>query len=358
MLVRWALYRIIATVVMLLPVSLLVLAVPAAAGTFSWSAETIPSTTGMLLGPAGVDVRDIAVAADGTTLYVVPGGSVSDNVVYESDDAGVSWLVRDVAIEADLVAVAPDGANMVAAIASSSPPAVHITTNGGSTWSSLGALQASGGAIATTIYDVAISTASNGVRYVAIAGKEAGNVANVWYYQLGSTAPVWKETNSLAGFGNANLVKAVAFSPNFPVDRVMVAVSEKDNEYVKLEILSLSNEKWNNSAGFTGYPVTVVGDDGITDLTSASISLTPQYLGSESDKRIAFVGLTVGGDSAARAASGIYRLDNTTRKSLKTGVNVHSLAFKILSLVPTIAILSIAVLTRCRQHPRLVQPPH
>jgi len=313
-------------------VGLLVLATPASAGTLSWSAEVIPGTAGMLLGSAGVDVRDIAVAADGTTLYVVPGDSVSDNVVYESNDAGVSWLVWDVAIEADLVAVAPDDANMVA-IASSSTPAVYVTTNGGSTWYSLGAPQQSGGTVAAAIYDVAISAVSGGVRYIAVAGEEAGNVANVWYYRFGSTVSVWKETNNLSGFGNANLVKAVAFSPDFPADRVMVAVSEKDNEYVKFEILSLSTEKWNTSAGFTDYPVAIVSDDGITDLTSASISLTPQYMGSESDKRIAFVGLTVSGDSAASATSGIYRLDNISRKLLKTGVNIHSLAFNGTSLV-------------------------
>ena len=67
----------------LLVVSLFLFAAPASAGTLAWSTEVIPSTAGNVLGPSGIDVRDIAVAANGTTIYAVPGDSTSDNVVYE-----------------------------------------------------------------------------------------------------------------------------------------------------------------------------------------------------------------------------------------------------------------------------------
>jgi len=46
----------------------------------AWSAEPIPSTIDHTLGPAGIDIRDIAVAG-GTTIYAVPGDSISDNVI-------------------------------------------------------------------------------------------------------------------------------------------------------------------------------------------------------------------------------------------------------------------------------------
>ena len=77
--------------VSLLLVSLFSWATPVSAGKLAWSAESIPGTAGVVLGPAGIDVRDIAVAADGKSIYAVPGDSVSDNVVYKSNAAGVSW---------------------------------------------------------------------------------------------------------------------------------------------------------------------------------------------------------------------------------------------------------------------------
>ncbi len=67
-------------IVMLLLVSLFTLATPVSAGTASWSAESIPGTIDDVLGPAGIDIRDIAVAAGGTTIYAVPGDSISNNV--------------------------------------------------------------------------------------------------------------------------------------------------------------------------------------------------------------------------------------------------------------------------------------
>lgn len=302
------------------------LATPASAGTASWSAEPIPDTTGNVIGPVGVDVRDIAVATGGATVYAVPGDSVSDNVVYKSTDAGVSWTVLGVEIEAELVAIATDKANMIA-IASEDASSVYLTTDGGSTWNSLGTPQASGGSAAAAIYDIVISATSDGVNYIAVAGKEAGDVANVWYFNIGAVVPSWQETNALAGFSSADVVKAVAFSPDFPSDRVLVAVTEKDSVSVDFQMLNVSSEKWNATAGYAGYPVAIASDNGITDLTSASISLDTEYAGSSTDRRIAFVGLTVDGDTAARATSGIYRLKDTSREGLKTGTNVHSLAY-------------------------------
>ena len=318
------------TVVLL--VNLFLLAAPASAGTLAWSAESIPSIADNVLGPGGIDVRDIAIAADGQTIYITPADSLPGNIIYKSTDAGLSWTELSVGAKADLVAVAPDNANMVA-IANSSTPVVYISTDGGSYWYNLGTPQESGGTAAAAIYDVAISAASDGVRCIAIAGKEAGDVANVWYFKVGSITPVWKETNNLTGFSSANLMKAVAFSPDFPSDEVMVAVSERDNLSIHFQILSFNSEKWNTSAGFSGYPVTIVADNGITDLTSASISLAPDYLGSDAGTRIAFVGLTVDGNAAAKATSDIYRLNDTSKKALKTGANIHSVAFNGTNLV-------------------------
>jgi len=312
------------TVVML--VSLASPVTPAAADALSWSAETIPNTTDYILGPDGIDICDIAVAADSSTVYAVMGDSITDDVLYKSTDAGASWTTLDIPIEADLVAIAPDDADIIA-IADNSTPEVYLTVNGGSIWHDFGTPQESGAAAAVAIYDIAISKASDDVHYIAVAGKEAGDVANVWYYQAGAVGATWQETNTLTGFSSGDEVAAVAFSPNFPSDKVMLAVSEDDNSSVKLQMLSLSSNRWNSSANFGSYPVTVVSDDGITGLASASISLAPNYLASQSSRRTAFVSVAVSGDAAATAKSGIYRFKDTTRTSLTTGTTIHSVAF-------------------------------
>lgn len=313
-------------------VSLLSFAAPALAGPDSWTAEAIPSLTGNVLGPDGLDVRDIAVTRDGETIYAAAGNSVTDNVIYQSNNAGQSWTDLKAPIVADLVAVAPDNANVVA-IAKSSTPAVYITTDGGSTWRSVGTVKDDIGAAAAALYDIAISAASNGIHYVAVAGKEEGDLANIWYIQTGSMSADWKETNNLAGLQSIKAIKAVAFSPSFTSDRIIVAVGESENWSINFEILSLSSHSWNAGAGFDGYPIAIVNNDGITGLISASISLEPEYSGTDDTKRIAFVGLTVNGDAKAKAASGIYRLNDTSKNELKTGVNIHSVAFNGANLI-------------------------
>jgi len=187
-------------------------------------------------------------------------------------------------IEADLVAVAPDDADVIA-IANSGTPEVYLTINGGSIWYNLGTPQESGGAAPAAIYDLAISPASGETHYIAAAGKEAGSA--------------WKETNSLAGFSSASEVAAVAFSPSFSSDKAMVAITEADGVSIKLQIFSMSYEKWNGSANLADFPITIVSDDGITGLTSASLSLDPDYQASEASQRTVFIGLAVSGDAAA-----------------------------------------------------------
>ena len=166
----WAVF-----LVAVLLVSSFLPATPVAAGISSWSAEPIPGTEGNVLGPAGIDVRDLAAAADGATVYAAPGDSTSPKVIYKSTDTGTSWQALSVPIQADLIAVAPDDAAIVA-VTSNNTPVVYATTDGGTTWDSLGTPQENDNAAAAAIYDIAISPASDGVHYIAAAGKEVGGI--------------------------------------------------------------------------------------------------------------------------------------------------------------------------------------
>ncbi|MBI2860286.1 MAG: hypothetical protein HYX91_02115 [Chloroflexi bacterium] len=300
----------------------------------SWTEVTLPGTTGNVLLP-GSDVVDIAVAPDGDTIYAVTGGAT----VYKSTNRGDTWYTiatsagGNPAINASLVAVAPDNANIVV-IADAASAKVYASTSGGSTWGVLGVPQEANGAAANTLTDLVVSAASAGTNFIAVSGTEAGDVGNVWYFNLGAQAPVWKETNSLSGFSSATApgaVGAIAFSPNFASDQVLTALTyDNTSKDVRFQLFSLGPKIWNANMGFIGYPLLVASATSGTGLTAASIALAPDYLGSDDTLRLAFVGLDITGDVAR---SGIYRLLDTTVKQMKDSVGINSVAFNAVTLV-------------------------
>jgi len=284
---------------------------------------SVPGTDGYQIGPDGIDVRDLAAAADGATIYVAPGDSITDRCVFKSDDAGKSWVTQGLGINADLVAVAPDNAD-VAAVARTTVPAVYYTTDGGTTWHSAGMIKDERGVIASRIHDIAISVADDGTHYLAVAGEEAGEAGNIWCRAIESEGPGWQEISPLPGYTGTRSVRALAFSPNFPEDSVLITVGETGGNHVHLQVFSFASQAWNAEAGFADYPVTMVESDTASPLACASIALSPEYFGSKGDSRLAFVGLAYSGDEAI---GGVYRVSNATGATLLSGINVHSIAF-------------------------------
>ncbi len=314
--------RITGLVIMLVA-SLLSSALPASASAPSWTAVSIPGTEGYQIGPPGVDVRDLAVAADGATIYAAPGNSIAGRYLFKSNDTGASWVAQSLDIAADLVAVAPDNAD-VAAVARAIVPVVYYTADGGMTWHSAGEVKEEHGNVASIIHSIAISVASDGTHYLAVAGEEAGGVGNVWYCAIESAKTVWRETSSLPGYMETRSIRALALSLNFTEDDVLVAVGETDDNHVHLQVFSFASQAWNVEAGFADYPVTILEYGNASPLASASIALSPDYIAGERDSHIAFIGLAGDGDGAT---GGIYRVGDATCESLLTGINVHSIAF-------------------------------
>ena len=308
---------------------------PVFSGATIWSAEVIPSKTDYVLGPDdpgdNIDVRDFSMTSNGLVIYAVAGNSITTNVVYKSIDHGVTWTAIDIPIVADFVAVAPDDPTIIA-IADGNAPDVYISTDGGTTWDPLGTPQEEGANAAEEIYDIAISEYRETSRCLAIAGKEAGNVANLWYFNIGAPVPTWQETRTLDGFSAAdNETRAIAFSGSYSADAALVVISlfvdNAGDDSVRLHVLDTSARKWNASAGYLNYPCNVVTGTGITGLSSASLSLAPGYIASDDDTRTVFIGLTVLGNASAVAASGIYRFVDTAKTAVYTDVPIHSVAF-------------------------------
>jgi hypothetical protein len=296
--------------------SLMVSALPVTADQLEWDTESgMPSTsTTSNHLVAGSNVADLAVADDDTTIYAVLG---TNNFAYKSTDKGKKWnrLSKDFGFSPDLVAVAPDDSTL-AVVADAGGNNVWVTTNGGSTWTDLALTGMA------QINDLAISSASAGVHYIAAAGIQGG-AGVVQYFNLGSSVPSWTAASGWGGFAGAEAVWALAFSPAFASDKVMVAVSENATT-TNYEIASFSSKLWNTTAGFTSYPVALAN---IT-LAAADIALAPTYLGADEAERLAFVTEADGSDGGA-----LYRLSDTTLKNLRDTTDFHSVAYDGTNLV-------------------------
>ena len=136
--------------------------------------------------------------------------------------------------------MAPDNASL-AAFVGGDAPAVYVTADGGLNWDSLGIPQEGNNGAAVSIYDVAISPSVGEMYYIAVAGREADNIANVWYFDFGSPQPSWRETKRFIGFSGADAVRSVAFSPNFSSDGALLAVSQNGSASIDFNILNLSS---------------------------------------------------------------------------------------------------------------------
>lgn len=305
-----------------------------------WKQEAIPSTDGNVIGPPGIDIKDMAVAIDGITIWAGPGPTVP-LTVYKSTNTGATWISVPTnvggltGINADLVAIAPDNSDCIA-ICDTTSLVIYISTNGGATWATLGTPSESGND-ATIINALALSAISSDKRYIAVAGADSNFRGNVWYFELGTNG-IWKQTNTMDGFHLSaptgtdcvSTVLAVAFSPNFASDQVLAAVTANTSDAVNLQLFSVSYLRWN--AAFLGmsYPAKVWdGTNPITDATRARIALAPDYLGSDETTRNCFIAI----ETITETYAGIYRMTDTNPKQIMAGVGIYSIDFDGTSII-------------------------
>jgi hypothetical protein len=182
-----------------------------------------------------------------------------------------------------------------------------------------------------TVNDLAISVEKGGNHFIAVAGADGGD-AEVWTYEIGAIGSNWEEQSAKATFDKSGtytsaMASAVAFSPNFFSDQVMVAVTgDPADDDLIFQIYSFNSGTWNSGA-FSAYPVDLVqSSETFATIDAASIAMAPDYLGSDDSMRVAFVGLTVDSGTTMET-SGIFRLDDDDIETLRDEKEINSVAF-------------------------------
>jgi len=323
--------------------SLLFSALPVSAGTNSWGTVTMPSETSKVITP-GIYNQDLAVAGNGSTLYAALYDDANDvGLVYKSTDTGKKWSnVSDsdwlsTNVYTDRIAVSPDDPNIVAFIDQDNTE-VWLTTNGGTSWTDLGQPTAGDGSSdpASNILGIAISGKVSGTSYIGVVGDEAGPRSALWYFNSGAAVTKWRIATDAAGldgwdatgFTADDYAVAIAFSPNFPSDRIATIVTFTDSGDVLFQVGSFAGKSWNTDVGgFDSYPVLIDEDAGTTGtrVYNADIALGADYLGADSSTRIAFVGTSTTGTTDE--PGGIYALDDNDVTDVKTGAPIRSVAY-------------------------------
>lgn len=220
--------RILGVFASLALVSGLVVGVPATAsgGTQAWSAVTLPSATGVVMG--GVDTMVMTVGSDGdiyataVTEAAVGTWGVGVYDVIKSTDGGVSWArtgftATGAAVPVAIVVSSNDADTIYVAESDAAGTINNIakSVDGGTTFTTSYALPAGTGNI--TSMDVTYFSTAHQI----IVGTDLQAASNVQLLDESPALPTWANT----GTALWNWVSAVKFSPAFATDRTITAIA-------------------------------------------------------------------------------------------------------------------------------------
>jgi hypothetical protein len=246
-----------------LVVSLFGFAVPVSAqpGDTQWLAQPLPTAAGNVMFN-GSDITDIAVAADGNTIYVLNAAVNLNaaNAVFISTNAGQTFTACAIPAGAGAnpgraISVAPDNP-LVVAVVETVANVVHVSNDGGITWSTLPAL--AGAVAGSTMTDVAVCPSRPGTLMgrefaVTVADPTAGATATAGSQgdvQIIGNIATWASAGATTGIVGTNDYMAIAVTPNFIGDRCVVVVGSSAT-FPKVQII--------NTATTTVVVTTVLG---------------------------------------------------------------------------------------------------
>ncbi len=338
----WVLGMIAGLLAALLPTG------PAAAATLSFSTTRLPTATGMVVSntakgnvmavsPNYASDSRIWVALDKDPIPAGGDGNV-DEVAYSSN-GGTTWTAIDPSgSDTDpIVAIVPsplyasDNTILVA-----STTRVYWSTNGGSSYTQLGAEQGAGNLAITSL---AVSPNYNGIGEVAIGlADTAAGVAACPTGPLGDDdcVRVWGRGNvlnwaSVAANDMAADVTSIAYSPSFSADGVMMVIGSATTAAGAAVAGTALYHVIGTSAGWnTGTFTSIVINAALTDvgaatdgIVSSALAVAPDYDGSDNARRVVYVGT-----NSPRTDDGIFRVTSTsgTRRSAGNETDVSNIA--------------------------------
>jgi len=270
--------------------------VAAAPDEVKWTRVNIPTEgkAGNWVLADGSDIQQLTMAPDGT-LYAYGEGLTY--TLYQSSNGGYSWsYLSNVSDNIVDIAIAPDENNTIYYATSSN---VYKSTDGGRKFKSLPANPGGAGSNNIEITSIAVARLESNIIAVATRDTDIAQFGGIYLLDEGQMIPGWANT----ALGNYDAF-AVAFSPNYPADRQLVAVVTGGTDtYVTTKIgtagwgTTIGNARLDKDNSGIPTPVAVTN--------SAAIAFPSDYDASSADYNL-FIAIDVGSNNGD-----VYRINPT-----------------------------------------------
>ena len=297
--------------ILLLSLSFSTLAVTAASDEARWLRVNTPTEgeAGNWVLADGSDVQHLTMTPDGT-LYACGKGLTY--TLYQSTDGGYRWShlgkVQDNIVD---IAIAPDETGTIYYATSST---VYRSTNGGKSFDAMPSDPGGAGSNNVEITAIAVTHLDGNIIAVGTRDTDSSQYGGVYTLDQEQAVPGWEDSS----LGNYD-VYAVAFSPNFPANRQLVAVvTDETDTYITSQV---GEAAWDATIGNarldkdnSGTPVSVAAG------TSAAIAFPDDYDAASGDCRL-FVAIATGSDDGdAYEIDAAPAPDNSTATDLNVGL--------------------------------------
>jgi photosystem II stability/assembly factor-like uncharacterized protein len=268
----------------------------AAAEPVRWTKVDIPAEgeAGQWALAAGSDIRYLTAGSDGTLYAYVAGKTYT---LYRSADGGYSWEhIGNVSDAITDIAVSPqDSQNIYYATASE----VYRSTNGGQTFQVLPPVPGGAGADHIEITSIDVTRLESDIVVAGTRDADSAEFGGVYILDESGIVPTWVDT----GVGSYD-ISAVAFSPHYPDDGVIVAIgTDETDTYVSTKN---GDDDWNAEIGYArlGIPA-----------ASAAIAFPAGY---NLDEPVVFVAIVTG-----TGAGDVYKINGTAAPGFSTATDLN-----------------------------------
>jgi hypothetical protein len=284
-----------------------------------WTQVDSPGEKGyVIVSPSEVNKIDVG---RGNTVYAIDS---VHNVVYRTDNAGLSWTditeglrTAGAGLPAEEIVVAPDQSAIVAVVTDGRTK-VFISDDAGATWYNTAVP-----AITGEIWHIAISSSYQKSGSVLVRDLGIGTAqwdglstnGQVWTAQFGEdTISAWKNQNITAGYD----ISAIAFAPSYKENQAVLAVASTTADTwlcIGKRDLNAQTTEWNS---ITGYPIKIAnsGDDGNEIISN--IAMPENYSAISSSKRPVFISFY---RKITIADNDVYRIINDINPADSMGLN-------------------------------------